>query len=399
MSFQRSPVLALAALILSVSASAAAQVVVHAAPIGRRAVVVAAPQPPAAQPPALWRISTAASALRVEAERRGLADVAQSAGQLERLASRDVEGRRHRGSDDALRDLDATYRDARRRLFAYGNRLDEALLDVWDELAFQVRAVRLESGAMPLQPVQPLPPPPPPPPPPAIASYVFDGAFEQAAVRFQGTPEQLHSQCVQFVRAMRLGNVDDLRLPSGAHAHNGASYWGEDASCSIAVLNAQAQNVGGPSVSGTVEDLPFTVTGDVLGLLSTYLPRALAGNRFIDDLVIDGRAYHNNSGYWSPAEATQIVASQAGGAVVPSPASAPPAPRWLVEGSVDGRSFRILAPSTADLEAACRGFFANQGLPIARQVTLGTQTFVQPGNRPWDVAGACQLIAAQARQL
>jgi len=394
-SFVRVSAITFTLVALAASAPAAAQVVVRVSPQGQ-----AVPGPYFA---ALERVRTAAENLRVEAERRGLADVAQAAAQLERIARRGVSGR-PRSAGELLRDLDTHYRDLRRRLFAYGNRLDEAFLDVSDELAFQVRMARVDGGNWPGPNPGPLPPPPPPlpPPPPAppsVASYLFDGALESAAVRFQGTPEQVYAQCVQFIRAMRLTHIDDLRLPGGAAVRNGGSYWSEDAACSIAVLNMQPLNVQAPSTTGRAEDLPFHVTGDLRNIIATYLPRALAGNNFVDDLVIDGRPYRNGGGYWSAAEATQLVLSQLGGVVLPTPPPQPPVPqiRLMVEGNVDGQPFRFAASSAPEVDAMCRNFFATRGLTIARQITLDGQTLVQRGRRPWDVSGACQLITSRAR--
>ncbi len=395
MSFVRVSAITLTLLALAASAPATAQVVVQVSPQGQG---VRGPYSAT-----LERLRTAAENLRTEAERRGLTDVAQSAAQLERIARRGLAGR-PRSADAQLRDLETNYRDLRRRLFAHGSRLDEAFLDVADELAFQVRMARIDSGSWPgpnpgpLPPPPLPPPPPPPPPPPNVASYLFDGALENSAVRFQGTPEQVYGQCVQFIRAMRLTNIDDLRLPGGVAVRNGGSYWSEDAACSIAVLNMQPLNVQGPSTTGRAEDLPFRVTGDLRNIIATYLPRALAGNNFIDDVVIDGRPYRNGGGYWSAAEATQLVLSQLGGVVVPTPPQ-PPAPqiRLRVEGDVDRQPFRFAASSAPELDAMCRNFFAVRGLSMARQITLDGQALVQRGRRPWDVSGACQLITSRAR--
>jgi len=388
-SFVRVSAITFTLLALTTSAPAAAQVVVRVSPQGQ-----AVPSPYSA---ALERVRTAADNLRVEAERRGFADVAQAAAQVERIARRGFAGR-PQSAGELLRDLDTNYRDVRRRLFAYGNRLDEAFLDVSDELAFQVRMARVDGGNLPGPNPGP-PPPPPPPPPPSVASYLFDGAVEDSAARFQGTPEQVYAQCVQFIRAMRLTHIDELRLPGGVAVRNGSSFWSEDATCSIAVLNMQPLNVHAPSTTGHAEDLPFRVTGDLRNIIATYLPRALAGNNFVDDLVIDGRPYRNGGGYWTAAEATQLVLSQLGGGVLPTPPPQPPVPqiRLMVEGNVDGQPFQFAASSAPELDGVCRNFFATRGLPIARQITLDGQTLVQRGRRPWDVSGACQLIASRAR--
>lgn len=342
-------------------------------------------------------LARAVGTFRAEAERRGLQDVAQSAAELERRAWR---GGGRRGGAGRLQEA---YRDLRRRTFANGARMDDVILDAWDVVAAEALAV----FGPPTGPiVGPVPPgiPPVTPVPPQHATYRFDGAFESMAVAFEGDPAQLHAQCLQFVQSSRITHVDDVRLADGRNIHNSSSYWNADQLCSLAVLNAREAWAMTPIAEGVVEDVPFRVAGDVRGLLTAYLPRLLAGNRWIDDVTVNGRAYHNSAGYWTPDQATQMILSQIGttpAPVTPVPTPVPPPPSgrsWVAEGVIEGRAFRISAPIAQQIEPACQGFLQNQRVQVVRSITVNGRTYRQQGGAAWDVRGACQLVASQAVQ-
>ncbi|MCB9631569.1 MAG: hypothetical protein H6721_05445 [Sandaracinus sp.] len=334
-------------------------------------------------------LARAAGTYRQEAERRGLQDVAQAAGELERIAWR---GGRRGGRQRVA----TAYRELRRRTFANGPRLDDPMLDVWEQLSYEAHDL-FGDDAQPNP--GPIPPGPiPPTPPPVAAAYRFDGSFESMAVSFQGDPATLHAQCLQFVQASRLTHVDDVRLPDGRNAHNSASYWNSDQLCSLAVLNARESYAMTPIVEGAVEDVPFRVAGDVRGILTTYLPRFLAGNRWIDDVTVGGRSYHNSAGYWTPEQAAQMILSQIG-PTTPTPTPVPQPPSggaWVSEGVVEGRAFRISAPIAQQIEPACVGFLQNQRVQVVRSITVNGRTYRQARGAAWNVQGACQLIASQA---
>lgn len=345
---------------------------------------------------------------RLEAERRGLTDVARAAAELERIAWRG--GRR-----SGVRRVEAAYRDLRRQTFAQGPRLDDAILDAWENVSFEAHDLFgpptgqppapgvLPPGSTPPATVHPTAVPPQPAPPPVQAAYRFDGAFESMAVTFEGDPGQLHAQCMQFVQSSRLSHVDDVRLADGRQVRNASSYWNADQLCSLAVLNAREAWAMTPIAEGAIEEVPFRVAGDVRGLLTTYLPRFLAGNRWIDDVTINGRAYHNSAGYWSPDQATQMILSQLGAISGPVPPSAPVPPppvagAWVAEGVVEGRAFRISAPLAQQIEPACQSFLQGQRVRVVRSITVSGRTYRQSRGGAWDARGACQLIASQAVQ-
>jgi hypothetical protein len=339
-------------------------------------------------------LARAVGTFRAEAERRGLHDVAQSAAELERRAWR---GGGRRGGPGRLQEA---YRDLRRLTFANGARMDDVILDAWDVVA----AEALDVFGMPTGPiVGPVPPVTPISPAPQPA-YRFDGAFESMAVAFEGDHAQLHAQCLQFVQSSRITHVDDVRLADGRNVHNSSSYWNADQLCSLAVLNARELWAMTPIAEGVVEDVPFRVAGDVRGLLTAYLPRLLAGNRWIDDVTINGRAYHNSAGYWTPDQATQMILLQIGTTPtpvppVPTPVPPPPSGRtWVAEGVIEGRAFRISAPIAQQIEPACQGFLQNQRVQLVRSITVNGRTYRQQGGAAWDVRGACQLVASQAVQ-
>ncbi len=165
------------------------------------------------------------------------------------------------------------------------------------------------SGSAPV--VQPAPPPPPVFQP--QTSYLFQGSFESTPVQFSApTLDALVQQCHQFTAAARLSMVDDVTM-NGGRAHNSSGYWNNQALCAIVALNARPQGYAPTTAQGVVEDMPFSVSGDintVRRVIQTYMPVALAGNSFVDDITINGRRMHNSSGYWNGNQVAQMIVSQ-----------------------------------------------------------------------------------------
>lgn len=143
--------------------------------------------------------------------------------------------------------------------------------------------------------------------------YDFQGQFESTPVNFSGqTIDQVYHQCIQFVSAAQLTMVDDV-VVNGVAARNGPGYWDNNALCAIVALNARARGPAQAHVSGDVEGLPFSVSGDpatVQRVINTYLPIAVAHDTTIDDVTINGQRYHNGPGYWNGAQVAGMVAAQ-----------------------------------------------------------------------------------------
>jgi len=141
--------------------------------------------------------------------------------------------------------------------------------------------------------------------------YDFQGQFEGQPVSFSGASiDQVHQQCMQFAMATRQQMVDDV-VVFGQATRNGPGYWDANALCAIVAINARPRGPVQSVVQGTIENLPFYVAGDpmtVRRIVQTYVPMACAHDTTIDDLVVNGQAFHNGPGYWNgPAVASMIL--------------------------------------------------------------------------------------------
>ncbi len=150
-------------------------------------------------------------------------------------------------------------------------------------------------------------------PQPQYGGYDFHGQFEQTPVNFSGaTIDAVYQQCIQFTASARLTMVDDV-VVNGVAARNGPGYWDNAALCAIVALNVTPRGQTHAHVSGSVEGLPFNVAGDmhtVQRILTTFLPIAVAHDNTIDDIVINGQAFHNGPGYWTGADVAAMAAAQ-----------------------------------------------------------------------------------------
>ncbi len=220
--------------------------------------------------------------------------------------------------------LEQDYRRLR-RLVHRSQRIDEDLLDLWDEVALHATEMRRRPARIPNRPP---------------AGHVnpghgghghgghghgghggygaqnqlrFEGSFERTPAVFTGrTPDEIYAQCIQFVSAVRLTHVDDITVFGTAH-RNGPGYWGNESLCAMSALNARAAGQAAATVTGHVEGLPFALGGprhQVRATIERYLSTALQGQRHIDDIVVAGRSYRNSASYWTAAQAAQLVLSQ-----------------------------------------------------------------------------------------
>lgn len=163
----------------------------------------------------------------------------------------------------------------------------------------------------PTVPVTPVVVPPPPAVPPLL---VVQGRFEDLDVRFDGTTiDEIHQSCSTFLRsASNLRWVDDINV-NGRNAHYSSSYWEPAALCAIVALNARPEGSSAANafVEGTLEDVPFEVHGTsahARDVLTRFLPLAV-DMTWADDVVVNGQARRNQSGYWSLAEAVMQITS------------------------------------------------------------------------------------------
>lgn len=208
----------------------------------------------------------------------------------------------HQGGDASR--FEQIYVRARRMVLAPDGytQASDSLLDAWDGVV---------AAYAPLRSVGPRPMPPRPLPPPPMA-YRFEGRFESTPVSLSGrTLDELAAACAQFTSGINPQYVDDVTIGSQP-IHNGPSYWDAAALCSIVVLNATSNAQQGATVSGSIEGLPFSITGSremVERTLRAHLGRVIRG-MYVDDITINGRAYHNGPSYWNAEQLTALIASQ-----------------------------------------------------------------------------------------
>lgn len=140
--------------------------------------------------------------------------------------------------------------------------------------------------------------------------HYFQGTFENTPVTFAGnSPDEVFQRCSQFMTHSRITQVDDISV-NGQRYRNGPSFWQNDALCSIAALNsAPAHTV---QIRGDAEGTPFAVGAGQQRVLQVYLPRALT-SLHVDDLTINGQAYHNQASFWNANEVLNMILSQARG--------------------------------------------------------------------------------------
>ncbi|MFT5353424.1 MAG: hypothetical protein ACI9KE_000622 [Polyangiales bacterium] len=188
---------------------------------------------------------------------------------------------------------------------------DVQILDAWDEVVHSYHEYAEAGGQVGFQP-------PhqgggvviaPPPPNQGHQGHFFQGTFENTPVSFAGnSPDEVFQRCSQFMAHSRISQVDDISV-NGQRYRNGPSFWQNDALCSIAALNsAPAHTV---QIRGDAEGTPFAIGAGQQRVLQIYLPRALAGLN-VDDLTINGQAYHNQASFWGPNEVLNMVLSQSG---------------------------------------------------------------------------------------
>jgi hypothetical protein len=183
-------------------------------------------------------------------------------------------------------------------------------LDVSTYLAADMATQQPSTNVPPHQPYPHQPPPIYQPPP----QLVVQGRLEDLDVRFDGaTIDEVHSACMRFVAAASgIDFVDDI-VVNGHAARNGPGYWEAEAICGIVTLNARPEGASASDafVVGTLEDVPFEVHGtsaQARDILTRFLPLAV-DMTWADDVVVNGQARRNQSGYWSLAEVVMQITS------------------------------------------------------------------------------------------
>ncbi len=146
-----------------------------------------------------------------------------------------------------------------------------------------------------------------------------------------GIEQLLATHVPRLVSGMQ---VDDIEL-NGQHYRNGPSYWNPQQIVSLIVAQlapaAQPRPMppgrrgpgrrgpgrrgrGRPyAVQGTIENIPYTFTGpsaqQIDAQCQSFVSSAVTD--WIDDIQINGRNLHNNSGWWNAQQVCEIISNQA----------------------------------------------------------------------------------------
>jgi len=337
----------------------------------------------------------------LEQGRRRRGPLYASAVELERRAQEMARcGRRGRRGRCARANaaFNEQYVAMRRAIFSA--RAGEPLLDTWDQVVAAAQPHRRATPGPVVHQVQQ---------PPVVqhpvrpgGSYTFSGTFERNQIQFSApTLDGLVQQCDSFVRGAGLSHVDDIQI-FGTRARNRSGYWNAQALCGIVAINART-NVGGAQVTGTIEDLPFSISashpGEVRRIATRWIPVALAGQRYIDDLTIQGRRHRNRSGYWSAQQVVQMITSQIPAGVTTAGYTNPVVgqPVMVVAtGDVEGSPFSFQAPNPQQLQVQCVSFVSALGNRYIDDVTVNGQPY-HNGPGYWDANAVCGIIVSQAR--
>lgn len=106
--------------------------------------------------------------------------------------------------------------------------------------------------------------------------------------------------------------IDDIEV-NGNAMHNGPGYWSGDQAADI-VLSHLSDPFARYNASGTIEDTPFSFSADspaeIQSACAAFVGSAMEGE-WIDDVVVNGQARHNSTGWWNVSEVCMIISSLA----------------------------------------------------------------------------------------
>lgn len=226
---------------------------------------------------------------------------------------------------------------------------------------------------------------------PCVEGWEFSGRFESLDVAFTGrTIEELAAACTSFASsssALRTG-VDDVTV-FGATFRNTFSWWSPASLCAIAALNARPVDPRTPMlVEGNIEGTPFALWGDPATASQTarrFIPTATDGAN-IDDLVVNGRSFHNQSSWWSAEQVAALV-----GWLMPDPMAT-----WFAEGDMEGIPFVFAGNSAAEVGQQCNRFWAE----VVSDTWVDDMTVNgQPRHNDWgwwEPTDACMIVSSLA---
>lgn len=230
---------------------------------------------------------------------------------------------------------------------------------------------------------------PPSGPAPEPSEYQFQGRFEDTDVFFSGmSPEDVFDECMVYASGASLSLVDDVTIFGAAH-HNGPAFWSGEQLCAMAALNARTEPpVGGPSISGRIEDFPFRIEGDVETIRSTlrrFVPVAVSG-ALIDDVQIEGTNHHNGPGFWSPDAVATMIAFNI----------ADPTAALTARGDIEGAPFVFSGANATDIREQCLQFVEQVGASMVDDVTVNGE---HRHNTPsfWNASEICMMVSSLAR--
>lgn len=222
-------------------------------------------------------------------------------------------------------------------------------------------------------------------------AWTFEGRFEDTDVRFVGgSIDELHRACTGWASSSSSSSmVDDITI-FGRSWRNGPTWWDASELCAIVALNARPEHPTETTLSGTVEDVPFEVSGspdEVRDAIRRYLPTAI-DDASVDDLTVDGRQYRNGPSWWDSAEVVQMVLSH----VVAGDAA------WFAEGTFEQTPFRFAGATVDEIRVQCETFYGSvmDGELVDDMVVNGTSR--RNGPSWWNATDACMIVSSLAQR-
>jgi hypothetical protein len=144
--------------------------------------------------------------------------------------------------------------------------------------------------------------------------------------------------------------------------------------------------------SGRFEDIDVFFSGysqsDIRAECMAYIGSSHAFD-WVDDIVIDGRAYHRTFGWWSPSALCVIAANN----------TVDPWASLIAEGTIEGTPFLFTGDSTSEIRSQCESFI--YGALDDEWLDDLTVNGVHRHNSSgwWDAPDVCMIVASNADYL